>query len=881
MNATTDLPPKTEAPVTGEAAALASIVSASATWPAWQRDALRRLCKTETLSAADVNELVAICKGEACGPPIAAEHVRDPGAGAATVRLRALHGLKHVNAIAADQRLSFDKSGLTVVYGDNGAGKSGYARLLKKICRARTSGKDEAILANIYSIEPRVPEASLDYAANDQNSSATWRVGQPGDRLLSAVSVFDSRTANVHVGETNDVAYTPLPLKMLAALAQACQDVKARLNGEIAALRQQTPAAIARPSCARHTRVGRLVAALSSLTSLKTVEELATLTPEERVRLDQLKSDLAADPAKTATRLLAMRTRLEGYRDRLRSFDASVGDAKALSLRQLAREASLARAAAAAASTALFQDEPIPHIGADAWRRLWESARAFSRGHEHEDRTFPPVEGEVCVLCQQEIGHEAADRMSCFEAFVADDAKRQEADANAAYNEAIQTVRNNNLSRQEVREMVVWVRDDLGDPDLARALRAYALPLLRRYRAVLRHHADTPDPAYLPAPTAPTASLAVSIADLNKRAGGLQADAGSGAREALVAECDELADRTWLVGMKDDVVAEISRRRTIAGLETALAETVTSKVTAKSTEIARLLVTDALRAEFQREVARLGVGRLAVELKQERSAQGIPRFRVALTRKPDAHVGEVLSEGEHRCVALAAFMAELATADSKSAIVFDDPVSSLDHLHRAAIAKRLAEEGQHRQVIVFTHDLAFLFLLNEACRDQDPYTHMAIRSVSRGGDAAGICSDTAPLRAQPVVNVIATMARRLEKEKAAHASGDAVAWEQTVRSLQEQLRTTWERAVEEAVSPVLQRMANKVQTPGLAKLTAISLQDCETMREAFGRCSALLHSEAAELNRPLPTPAEVEAEINALRDWAQSIHQRQQAIKPV
>jgi len=36
-------------------------------------------------------------------------------------------------------------------------------------------------------------------------------------------------------------------------------------------------------------------------------------------------------------------------------------------------------------------------------------------------------------------------------------------------------------------------------------------------------------------------------------------------------------------------------------------------------------------------------------------------------------------------------------------------MSSLDHIYRARVAKRLAEEAQHRQVIVFTHDLGFLF----------------------------------------------------------------------------------------------------------------------------------------------------------------------------
>jgi hypothetical protein len=40
-------------------------------------------------------------------------------------------------------------------------------------------------------------------------------------------------------------------------------------------------------------------------------------------------------------------------------------------------------------------------------------------------------------------------------------------------------------------------------------------------------------------------------------------------------------------------------------------------------------------------------------------------------------------------------------------IVFDDPVSSLDHMRREQIARRLAREAKVRQVNVFTHDLAF------------------------------------------------------------------------------------------------------------------------------------------------------------------------------
>ena len=49
-----------------------------------------------------------------------------------------------MNALARDQTIEFGPS-LTIVYGANAAGKSGYARILKRACRARGA---EEILGN-------------------------------------------------------------------------------------------------------------------------------------------------------------------------------------------------------------------------------------------------------------------------------------------------------------------------------------------------------------------------------------------------------------------------------------------------------------------------------------------------------------------------------------------------------------------------------------------------------------------------------------------------------------------------------------------------------------------------------------------------------------
>lgn len=316
--------------------------------------------------------------------------------------------------------------------------------------------------------------------------------------------------------------------------------------------------------------------------------------------------------------------------------------------------------------------------------------------------------------------------------------------------------------------------------------------------------------------------------------------------------------------------------RDIAELTDALKDTTTNRITTKSGEIAEQLVTNALRAQFSKEVDKLEVAGLAIELRKERASYGVPQFRVSLIRKPDARVGDILSEGEHRCVALAAFLAELATTEGHSAIVFDDPVSSLDHMHRETVAERLADEGQHRQVIVFTHDIAFLFLLDQACRDKG--TQIAFRSVTRNDEFAGFCQQDPPARAQPIEKVIDGMQRQLKNEKVLYERGDHVGWERTVDALQKRLRWAWERAVEEAVGPVIKRLSNKVETKGLAKVTALTMDDCIKMRKAYGRCSTLLHSSAESLNKPLPKPDAVQAEISALQSWVTDVRQRQDQI---
>lgn len=861
-----------------ETQVLADIVTWSRSCTTWQRDALRRLCSKEKLDQDDLESLMAICKEEQEGDPITSDHIRDPDASSAEVSLTKLHNLKHVNALQPGETLTFKKSGLTVIYGDNGAGKSGYARVLKQACRARLP-KDDIVLPNIYSAQRGTPQAEVGFLFSGQNQSVVWKQGAAADSRLTAISVFDSRTAAVHVDATNDLAYTPLPLRIMAALADTCKTINDKLDDEIRVIKNQTPAILRNPEYAPDTEVGKLLSGLSAKTPDTNVEKLAGLSEAEESWLKTRAADLANDPARVARQLQAQKTKIDKAEERLNALAKAVSDENIASLHRLHDAYTTARTAATLVSADLFSDERLPEVGSDVWRSLWEAARTYSNKLAYPEREFPATGDDArCILCHQTLSPEASGRLSRFESFVLDESKKREDKARKSYESARSSMLEARISKQDVQEIVSVIRDGLDDAELAKTIKRCAITNKWRLRSILKMVEMKDIIIRTPIAIVPDEAMATHTQELEKRENSLLSENGSPERKVLIAKYQKLAARQWLGTVKTDVLDQIKRLKTIETLETLQKTTVTKKITTLSTDLAKRLVTDRLSDRFAQEAEKLGIAEQHdIELKHARTTAGIPLFHVRMISKPDEPVGKILSEGEHRCVALAAFLAELSTLETSSGIVFDDPVSSLDHIHRDRVAERLATESLKRQVVIFTHDIAFLVLLEETCRETRDRAAIPIayRVVSRGADAAGFCNTEPPANVLPVDKVVKQMRKHLANVKIHHERGDQANWRREVGSFEKELREAWERAVEDAVSPVIKRMAKKVQTDGLILLTVFQEQDCFDMREAYGRCSQLLHSQPGELNPRLPTPTEVETEITVLETWVQSIKCRQ------
>lgn len=230
--------------------------------------------------------------------PLAANHLPAPASGSDAITLTSITDVVGVNQLAAKQTLPFAASGMTIVYGSNGAGKSGYARILKKICRARFPGQ---IMPDAFSDATPRPARCGERALPARRRHATTRhlmdaLSDGPHPVLSAVSVFDRESAFVHLRDENEVAYRPFGLDIPDELASACTAVKDALNRE----RRRSKRRARRSSQSRRGTPAHaswsVMTALKADVDLTQLRALAVLTETEQQRHAQLTADLARDP---------------------------------------------------------------------------------------------------------------------------------------------------------------------------------------------------------------------------------------------------------------------------------------------------------------------------------------------------------------------------------------------------------------------------------------------------------------------------------------------------------------------------------------------------------------------------------------------------------
>jgi len=868
-------------------ALLNDILKWTETLPKWQRDACRRLFQKESrLTEMDYDELYLLLRQEKgleiddplMPEPLAKDHLPAEQAPGETVILSGLRDLENVNQIPNGNALAFSETGISVIYGGNGSGKSGYARVIKRACRARDQAEPIHPNANDPTVANKEPSAKFDVRVGAAPLEIEWsRDATPPDRL-SSISVFDSKCARSYITAEQDVAYLPYGLDIVESLAnQVLPRLTEKLETDIKVI---DVSKLPYEHLLGETRVGKVIKDLSFNSDEDEITSLGTLTENETKRIEELKTTLnEVNPLAKAEETRLSTVRLKSFAEKLERPLIWVSIEAVEKLQRLTEEKVAAEDAEKAAADVLRSGEQLlPGTGDQAWKALFNAARRYSMESAYPKEVFPPlVEGQACPLCQESMPESAINRLKRFDRYIQDDVAKAADMARKKFETAKGKIETADL--YIVAEAALSDELKALDGSIHQAITSFQESVEGRRLSMLECLSTnnwTDIPTLVGSPKARVRQLAAQQLRTYRR---LVRASDEAKRKRLEKELNELAARKNLSTSLKAIIELLNRMKNKSALGKCRGDLKTRPISDKSKKLATVAVTDELKKALNAEFQALGIGHIKAKLK-ERNDRGKMYHQLLLDLPTTRKIDEILSEGEQRAIALGAFFAELALANHAGGIVLDDPVSSLDHWRRRNVAQRLVDESKRRQVIVFTHDTSFLGQL----RDEIDVSGVPSSTsfLEWQGGYPGYVNDGLPWDHQGYkarINDLEQAQSKLAKGWPPYPGEKEIT---AIRHEYDRLRATLERVIQDVVfNGVVKRYRDWIKVDSLEDVVGFDRAEYKAIQLLHKRsCDVVTaHDASSDKAAAVPSATDLGNDIVALKDIVKTVHQRREAAK--
>ena len=812
---------------------------------------------------AEIHELFLREKKLIPGAPPNIKLLSSSPLSAPSSKVMKLTSLKHkesVNALTPGQEIQFH-SRLTICFGENATGKTGYVRILKQAAGVRTA---QPVLPNVHrNGSEGPPRASIKVIYDDKERTIDWR-GEPAIEPLTRLIIFDARAALVHVNEDLTYSYTPADLSLFPLVTDGIERVQERL---------QTVSQNRKPHSdptdnrfPRESKVYELTRDLGSSTNLHEIKALAEISDEEGASISILREKVTALSSGAIRQQIVAISQEREALSQVLSIGETIADFDREAYTQAITALRTARANHQQATREALAGEAIPGILGNAWQEFVEAAE----GYISDVGLDPyPESGAACIYCRQPLDKAAVELIQKYRDYCNAVLRLEVEQAEDNLRKLCGTV--NNLSLDENEREIDRLVESSEDPTNPQPAQAAAREVLRHARVlchVIAEEGSCP----------PTTEGLLRLLDTIR----------TGAETAKIARddlCKQGEEREQVLKEERRRLLDLEARVTLRDIFPAIQEYVQAaewvdrcqSYLQEFPSIKRSLTDTAKRASnevmnrhfkelFQKECELLRAPSITLEFP---GREGKARRRKSMT--PDHGIGEILSEGEQKVLALADFLAEATLNPDCSPIVLDDPVTSLDHKRLRYVADRLVELSRNRQVVVFTHDIWFaaeLMMRFESepkeCKFYDVTNEdQRIGVIERGSHPR---TDTFKSRKRHLTTLI---------EQAAKETGEKR--EATVEKGYEQLRGACEIVVEkDLLKGVTERYRPNVRMTVLPQIRADRLPAAiDEVTQIFEKCCGIISSHS----QPLVTRG-VRPSLDDLKeDWKALMGARQEYLQ--
>jgi ABC-type lipoprotein export system ATPase subunit len=561
--------------------------------------------------------------------------------------------------------------------------------------------------------------ADIQVCSENGEEEVCYLVGEPNPGF-SFCHVFDSTSVNVHLTKTNEFSFSPAGLESLARLAEETDVIRKMLRGKIAEL--QKPHDFNKYFVGEESVVSELIKNLSENTDIKEINKLANVIEEDEKKaevddkqLSFLKS-LNVDAKVKAynnniSDLNGLKAKLVDVGEQLKDeFFGVLNDSikSSVEISQLAKQMGVDQ----------FKCDFFKQVGSNEWYDFIRAAKELAEAEGvPPERDLYPLESERCLLCRQVLSGEALDLIRRIWKFLEDNVQKRLKDAETelkGIKDRFDLVDTDFFGEDSVYYRLVQENK----ADLLEVIQAFLTTCASRKSKGLEFIKNLKSETLPPLPGNGVQAVDEIIATITtQRDEFLKKDPAE--------EIDKLENalmlyrhRLILKEIGQDVVVYVVSLAWASAASTRIGNT--SHVTRKHDELFEKIVTEGYVGQFNGVLNELDP-KINVKI-DTIPRKGVTYKQIVLdkcvARVPDATPDKILSEGEKRAVSLADFLTEADIDPACNSVVLDDPVTSFDLEWRKKVAPIFAKEAANRQVIIFTHDLAFLYHLIEAAEKE-------------------------------------------------------------------------------------------------------------------------------------------------------------------
>ena len=773
--------------------------------------------------------------------------------------LNAITSTTGINRLISNQEIRFNEQ-LTVIYGENASGKTGYVRVLKQVAGARTA---ERVLSDIYQAHPENPSATIEFSLGDQQHKFYWTEPSAPNLDLDRIIVFDPPATPLHLEDDLTYLYTPSEIALFGYVYDALTGIRERLTSD-----RDNRRPVEHPYLLRFqngTSCYRAVESLRASTSLAELRELAIFDETETAAaLTTLRKDLLQlQPANQDDRITFESTVLRWTKLAMDTIKALQGFDSARYGKALA-DVNESEEQLGYVSGRLFADHDLPGLFSDEWKTFVSATDIYASAHIHDDF---PGSADTCPYCHQQLTVPARELLAKYRSYLLDESQAKLNSARAQLKSLEDTVLElstfddvNTLDET----LDVTVAETREEPDWRSCIlrvRALVIQQHKQVRSRTDWNMDIENPI-----------LEQYVASLHGRhktakeqltLGTVSEDDQALRIAEVTANINSLEDRLILGQLFSTIAAYVGALKWTDLASTILGrfQPILTSLTNSEKRATETVLNSTFKEAFEAECKLLDSPDVQLTF-PGRHGTTIRHKSVST----DHRMSQVLSEGEQRVVALADFLAEISLRPRPAPIVFDDPVSSLDARRRDNVAARLVSLSDECQVVVFTHDLYFASKLISAFDASARREYVNFHQVFAEDDVIGLVEQGSHPRIDTLSRVTGQINETLQNAR----SSTGTVRTGHIESTYDYIRTWIELFVENVLlKESVKRQRANVSVDRLRDIDGAAIdQAAGTLIEINGRASRRIrgHSQTFETLHTRPTLQELEDDWEALQN---------------